>query len=322
MRVIFLHSLSYYFTTLSKIQFGPSFPDWVEILSEFLRLSVPVFVMIAGFKFYFSRRRNPGRKYFGYLQQRLVRLGIPYLFWSIAYYLFIGYLYPSVIHQNPEFHGYPIPGFHETYLILSGIANPGFQLWFIPMLLLVNVIYPLIFRSSTRYYFSLPILLILHFVFLRYSAKPLNYFCYLFYFNLGDFFAYIFHGKKYKSVFLSIGVSGLIVSVWGVYYRVFSSGQFFTRYILELSTPLAIFCLLSILFLKFRFRPLVSLGKQTWPIYILHVPLVMNLFASMIFHKLLWHSPASIFLLGSCVTLSCILLSYLFDKSGLSQVVF
>lgn len=136
---------------------GYSFSLFINQASRF---AVPLFFMISGFVLELNYSYN--QSYLGYLQKRLTKIFLPYLFWSAIYYFFI-YTKHTI-------------SFFQTLFV--GAAS--YQLYFIPTLIIFYILFPLIHRNY-RFIANKWILIILGLVQLfllyqEYYIEPLPYF--------------------------------------------------------------------------------------------------------------------------------------------------
>jgi surface polysaccharide O-acyltransferase-like enzyme len=120
--VVFIHTTT---KTLEASAFALEKIPITLFLNQILRFAVPLFFMISGFVLELNYHLN--ENYLTYLKKRLNRIFIPYIFWSLIYYFFVFYK-----NRNPNF--------LET--LIRGDAS--YQLYFIPALLILYLIFPLI----------------------------------------------------------------------------------------------------------------------------------------------------------------------------------
>lgn len=100
---------------------------WTLLLNQAARFAVPLFFMISGFVLELNYTFHAN--YFVYLKKRLSRILIPYIFWSAIYFF--------VIHQSTKPYDF-------LRTLIAGTAS--YQLYFIPALLMLYLIFPLIHR--------------------------------------------------------------------------------------------------------------------------------------------------------------------------------
>lgn len=95
---------------------------WALFLNQISRFAVPLFFMISGFVLQLNYPNHAS--YLTYLKKRFNKILIPYVFWSLIYFLLV--------------YRQPIRNFF--YVLLSGEAS--YQLYFIPTLLIFYLAFP------------------------------------------------------------------------------------------------------------------------------------------------------------------------------------
>ncbi len=127
-------------------------------LNQISRFAVPMFFLISGFVLELSHKDGLG--YFGYLKKRLGKILIPYVFWSAIYYFFI----------------YTRHGVSFWQALAGG--NSSYQLYFIPSLFLLYLVFPLlhaVYRWISRWWVIIPILAIqIWLLYLDYYPREIN----------------------------------------------------------------------------------------------------------------------------------------------------
>lgn len=125
--VILVHTTT---RTLEASSFALLKIPWTLFLNQIARFAVPLFFMISGFVLELNYHLH--ENYLTYLKKRFSRIFIPYLFWSLIYYLFVYYK-----ERDPNF----------ISALLRGDAS--YQLYFIPALLIFYLLFPLIHNFCT-----------------------------------------------------------------------------------------------------------------------------------------------------------------------------
>ncbi|KKQ91943.1 MAG: hypothetical protein UU16_C0013G0003 [Candidatus Woesebacteria bacterium GW2011_GWA2_40_7] len=95
-------------------------------LNQIARFAVPLFFMVSGFALELNYVNHTN--HFAYLKKRFSKILIPYIFWSVIYYLLI-------YTQN-----------HDNFLKVLYLGNASYQLYFIPTLFLFYLIFPIIHK--------------------------------------------------------------------------------------------------------------------------------------------------------------------------------
>lgn len=119
--VVFIHTST---KTLEASSYDLQRLSWTLLLNQIFRFAVPLFFIISGFVLELSYPFHTS--YSTYLKKRMVRILIPYIFWSTVYYFFI-----YTQHDSPFLRD-----------LLTGDAS--YQLYFIPALIIFYIIFPFI----------------------------------------------------------------------------------------------------------------------------------------------------------------------------------
>lgn len=111
-----------------------------KIIEQLIRYAVPIFIFISGFKFAYNYNRHvvDGRyNWKAFFRSRLNKLAVPYVIWSL-FYLLAG-LFIETLQAKLGF-GAAAPFFTRAQLtgLLTGFGNYAYQLWFLPLLLVVS----------------------------------------------------------------------------------------------------------------------------------------------------------------------------------------
>lgn len=127
-------------------------------LNQVSRFAVPLFFLISGFVLELSFKNN----YLDYFKKRISKILVPYVFWSAVYYFLI-----YTTHSN---------NFLQS--LLDGSAS--YQLYFIPALLILYFVFPLLHNLytflSNKFIFIFLLILQLHLLDSDYHLHGLNVF--------------------------------------------------------------------------------------------------------------------------------------------------
>lgn len=286
-------------------------PRWAQVFELAMRYSVPLFVLVSGAKYAHSTQPSSVKNYFAWIIRRSKRLLRPYLLWSILFYL----LYPQIwghVPNQPAFDNYPLPDWLSMWSVINGSANPGYQLWFIPMLFLLSVIYPPVFKfvpaclSQSIFW-----ILFLH-ARLNLIDIPYNYYSYLIFFDLGARLTVAYnrfgYPKKiaFPATFLLCGASFLsfLIQLGTIPWLPVTAGAIAS----EICVPLAILSLSAVLFPVSAPRTLTALTVFVWPVFILHEPFILGKTAWFTYVTAGFRHPSAIpFIIAVSISLSMIL---------------
>lgn len=121
--VVIVHTTT---RTLETTKYNLSGYPWTLFLNQIARFAVPLFFMVSSFSLELNYSNHTD--YFSYVKKRLGRIFIPYVFWSLIYYLF-------VYSQN-----------RENFFQVLYLGNASYQLYFIPTLFIFYLIFPLMHK--------------------------------------------------------------------------------------------------------------------------------------------------------------------------------
>lgn len=113
--------------TLETSSFALQKIPFTLFLNQIFRFAVPLFFTISGFVLELNFHAN--ENYLTFLKKRLNRIFIPYVFWSVIYYFFV-----YTKGRDPNF----------INSLLKG--DSSYQLYFIPALLILYLVFPLIHK--------------------------------------------------------------------------------------------------------------------------------------------------------------------------------
>ncbi len=213
---------------------------------------------VLGF-FFVSGYLYPPRAGLSFLVRKAYALLVPYFIWSLIYGLLIGLLSQVVPTLTPKFS-------------ISLFLSAGFQLYFLPYMLVVMIFASLLFQAEywwNKYFILIVFLSVIGFFswvdFPKYShgkdtTKLLLYFA-------SFIFGHIFSLNKVSDKQFSFTVAILITSLLGI---VVSKGA---------AWPLFVSPVIFLLTIPFQdninFRRLSSVGKFSGSIYLWHTPLIL-----------------------------------------------
>ena len=274
--VILLHVASVDFRSFSLSW------DWYisTIGDSITRWCVPVFVMISGALFL-----DPNKEitYKEVLKKRVPRLLLAYVFWTVLYVLY-GFLLDD------------FEGFTLKQLVRRSFVSPHFHLWFLPMLMGVYLLIPILRRiaqDNKLLRYALIIWIVFDFIsFFQYVAggdfKAIKHFYSLFtmnsivgfsgYYLLGYFLSKHEFAKRQRIWIYLIGMIGALVVINGSIQLSVSMGEAKERYFANMSLQVvsmatAIFVLVKELAFKCGIRRMKFIDfvrKDLFGVYLTH----------------------------------------------------
>lgn len=231
------------FQHVSSVEFQNFFAlsnNWyfAAVGNSLVRWCVPMFVMISGALFL-----NPSRdvSYSEILRIRIPRLFIAYVFWTFVYVL-IRFAYLG-------FDGFTV------HLFIQRLLNSHFHLWFLPMLMGVYLLIPIlrkITQDEKMMHYALVIWVVYIFIsFLQYAVgfQVMGHFLSLFkmniilgysgYFVFGYYLSKQFFSKRQRVWIYIIGVAGALITIIGTLYFSISRGEGIELFFNNLSVQVA-----------------------------------------------------------------------------------
>lgn len=156
MAVVLIHTTT---RTLEASGFNITGFSWTLFLNQISRFAVPLFFLISGLVLELSYKE--GTSYWSFIKKRFSKIFIPYIFWSIFYYLLI-------YNQN-----------HDSLVKVILTGNASYQLYFIPALCIFYLIFPLLHKIykfiSNKFVLSLILLSQIFFLSKDYFVKEFDF---------------------------------------------------------------------------------------------------------------------------------------------------
>lgn len=264
-----------------------STPTWtvLNIYNSLSRFAVPVFVMLSGSFMIEKYTEGSFKKLYS---KNILRLITAFVFWSGVYVAF------SI--SKSLYTGQPLIFKDLIYLFIQG----KFHMWFIPMLIFLYAITPLVkplcaSKTSIRYFILLACVPIaFDFINFFITIKPIDYLFnnagfqfvsgYTVYYILGHYLTKYDVHKNYRILIYIAAVISLIVTAL-VSHRYFNTGHNEQHFVFEYLSPtvlimsVAVFIFFKYAVSKIRFGEqtkvlIVKLSSLTFGIYLVHIILV------------------------------------------------
>lgn len=244
-----------------------------------VRWSVPVFVMISGALFLNPRKELSISTV---LNKYIKRLLLSYIFWYLFYCLFR--FTRDCIASN---------SFEITYLSFT----PHFHLWFLPMLMCVYLLIPILRKITCendllRYALLLWVVcLTFNFIMIRTVPQISGLFQmnqvigYAGYFLLGYYLAYKSWTKRQQFIIYLSGILGVLIIVFGSVFLYYYKGVLPTRFLYNVTLHVAVMASALFLFIK-QIAPRIEkqlagfvryVRKSLFGIYLVHLIWIMLL---------------------------------------------
>lgn len=268
-------------------QQGKEFNDITYFINQISRFGTPMFALISGFLLFYQVRHK-GFKLNRFVSSRFTKIGLPFLFWSIVYLLFMYF----ELEANPFESGF------KLFFIDFIFGNAFYHLYFMSIVFQFYLLFPILqlFRSKLIWPALLGISVFINLYFLKvYNPGQFNGLLgemlsqraflpnWIFFFIFGGFLAYYYEplsafAKKYK-ILLSIAV--LFVTAAAVWEYKHTGAIASNRATNMINIPIIILFIIGIgeqiskvKWLNFFF---VKIGTLSMAIYLVH-PLVLYFF--------------------------------------------
>ena len=307
--VIVLHVTAPFVLKFNKI----SFASWqlANLIDSMLRFGVPVFVMISGAVL--LDRSEPLNIF---LSKRLKRIFLPFLFWSIAYFIFVyaGHFQKLSVAQLAQI---------LTNKLLKGTY---YHLWYIYMILGVYLFVPIVrkwVQNSTKqelHYFLIlwAITLFINTDIAKYipSIEVLYFSKYLGYLVLGHYLdKYVEIRRSRGTLYSILFVLGVILTLVSTSYLSITANKLNITYYNYLSPNVCLMAigifLLGKTFLNTTNTSLVSLDRHSYGIYLIHALVLHYVYRLIPPFKININAPLSLFTFIIGVSIITYIISYI-----------
>lgn len=308
--VIFLHVAAPFVTKFGKISNADWW--WANVFDGSVRFCVPVFVMLTG-----ALLLPRPHTLKAYLKNRLVRIVIPFLFWTAIYIC-------NSIYQNPNQYNF-------KFILGKLINGAAYHLWYIYMIIGIYLIIPIIStwvrKASEKeilYFLTLWLISILATQPIISNYTPdfnLKYFSgFIGYLVLGYYLSVrnFENIKKIKFVSFLIFVIGIAITIVGTYFLSNQKGKFTVDLYTYFSLNIVIAAVGIFLFFKqfklknkliLKFRNFIN--RNSFGIYFVHVLVLYYLNKAGINGAILSPKFGVFITTGLCLFISCIIIHLL-----------
>lgn len=278
------------------------------------KISVPIFFIISGYLFFFDFR-NSLNSYMVKYKKRIKTLLIPYIFFSIFWFLLIYTVKIFIKDENMTFNN-----------ILKDLfgSNPiAYQLWFIRDLIFLIMASPLIFYGISNSKGYILILFFLLWFFLPVYELWERLRESLFFFSFGAMISII--GQRKTNIEIKLWNVILITTIWilvlivkSIYNICYSDGDYLNHILSKSSICLGIVSIWGAYDFIKQNRFLSVYSPYTFIIYLLHAPIMIILVQKIIFKILIIHNEITYiinYFASTIITIClCILLGFLLKK--------
>lgn len=316
--VVWIHANGRYLTQILGLDSYIDAGIGLIVIDKIIHAAVPMFMFIAGFKLNFNRKNN----YSEYFKNRVLKLSVPFFIISFFYILFFALL--NVLNNGMNIKKVIIDIIFGLFKITIGY-NFVYPLWYVPMYLLVVLVFPFILKLIPKRKLRIGIFLLISFGYVLFfevlkitgdNIYPFKFFYYFLFYEIGYYFGTI---KIKKAMYITICIMYFFSLIIGI----IMNGSTF-----ELIWNSMVFNVLSVLFyylvsLKFKNSKLLTkLGIFSFPIFLFHEPLFITFPSNLLNQWNLYNSYIiTIILVGFALVMSIIFFKIL-EIIGLNKILF
>lgn len=313
--VVLIHSLSFYLTNVLNLTAYTDAGFLIRLVQNIIYSAVPMFVFIAGYKYALN---NIGDDYKEYLVKKVRGVLKPFIVISLMLLIkdIIGY--PGYLRNSSDM----ILSFLRIFI---GI-NPAYQLWFIPMYLLLSLTYPFLYKTfkneKGRIAFIIALVLIQRLLGSNidfFNAQPFKFIYYYLFYEMGVLFFKLNLKEKLRRYDL------IIIALYIIAILLVSK---ITRPFLHKQIQLYGLSFLSITafyFMSIRVssnKVLNFLGKESFGIYLFHEPFILTSIANALVIAGKYISILGVFVVALLTIVVSILIIEIIKNSFLKYIFF
>lgn len=275
--VVLIHANGYYLHNILGLNLAVEAGNIFYLVDNFLQVAVSMFIFIAGYK-YEMTKGNKSIKQFYY--DKIKKNGKPFVL--ISLFFIISILILSIL-KKVILNQYVDIVFYAKIFVLRFIKifigyNEVYQLWYIPLYMLIVLIYPMICRliksSKTRFIFFISIAILQAVSSLQYEWLNIHPFDFTYYFYLFELGVIFFNYRKCRGqVSNKIFILYFITLFLSYIFKQKILSLLFNQFLLW---PIGciIFYKISLMFREFKL--LKYIGKYSFYIFLFHEPIYMK----------------------------------------------
>lgn len=206
---------------LTNVSNDPSTPIATKIQDVIYSFHMPLFVFISGWLFFYTCI-NKEKSYKDVIIAKLRRLGMPFLAFTLMATL-LKLAFPSLMHRQVT-----TQELVDTFILFR--SNPLSEMWFIVVLLVLMMFYP-VYRMAFKQKSSTCILLFISLILFILPPQITVFYikkvCHMAPFFVGGMLCCKYELQEYMRSFLALGVSSVMFVLWNVMGVIHDSMNFF-----------------------------------------------------------------------------------------------
>lgn len=312
--VVLIHADSYYLlsvlnkTTYEEVYFTS------RLLDNFIQGAVPIFIFISGYKYVLT---GINKSYKEYSIGKIKRVIKPFLIISIIFFFKniivnfqISDLKTNIIDLLKIFIGY----------------NIAYQLWYIPMYIIIGLTYPIIYKVFKAEKIRIPFILLV--IVIQYSGSwynnlmashPFDFIYYYMFFEMGVLFCKYDLKNKFNKWDMRIMFTYIIIVLAVTFIPLAQLGGPIKRFILWPVSVVAYY----VFNLRIENNKLLQyLGKYSFYIFLLHEPIICTKISYTFKSMGIYNSMIYVFLTGILTLIITLLIYKIIEKTFIKKLLF
>lgn len=312
--VVLIHADSYYLlsvlnkTTYEEVYFTS------RLLDNFIQGAVPIFIFISGYKYVLT---GINKSYKEYSIGKIKRVIKPFLIISIIFFFKniivnfqISDLKTNIIDLLKIFIGY----------------NIAYQLWYIPMYIIIGLTYPIIYKVFKAEKIRIPFILLV--IVIQYSVSwysnlmgshPFDFIYYYMFFEMGVLFCKYDLKNKFNKWDMRIMFTYIIIVLAVTFIPLAQLGGPIKRFILWPVSVVAYY----VFNLRIENNKLLQyLGKYSFYIFLLHEPIICTKISYTFKSMGIYNSMIYVFLTGILTLIITLLVYKIIEKTFIKKLLF
>ena len=300
--VVLIHSNAYYLNHISLNETS----NVMKLLINMEHIAVPMFIFIAGYKYELTKKNRDIKKYYKSKINNIIKPTLIISILWIVLFLLLAIVKKGLNGQNIDVFFYIKVLFYRIGQIFIG-NNDIYQLWYIPMYILITFSYPFIEKYVKGYkrmviFSGLAIFQSIGSGYINILGKhPLDFIYYFAFFEMGI----LFYRKENK-----INLNRVVIFI------IYSTSLIASVYILdEIISKILVRCIIypaGVIAFYYIAQYLQNskifniLGEYSFSIYVLHEPVVLSALGSIVEKMRLYNNWIWVPIISSLGIITCI----------------
>jgi peptidoglycan/LPS O-acetylase OafA/YrhL len=312
--VVLIHATAYYLLSVLHMTYFEEADYVTRLVDNLIHGAVPIFIFIAGYKYALNDLNVP---YLKFVKSRVNKVFKPFLIISVIFFI------KSIISSNEH---ESILNLSKSFLKIFIGYNAAYQLWYIPMYILISLTYPILCKTINNE--GLRIALILGMIVIQYSLSwysdllaghPFDFVYYYLFFHMGLIFCKYDVKNKFKRWDIIIIAIYIILTL----ILTLNTSE-------NLSGILKIFIIWPMSVVAYYFwiirikenKLLQYLGKYSFYIFLLHEPIFCTDISYIFRIQGIYYSVAESFIIAILTIMITMLFYKIIENTFIKKILF